>query len=397
MKPTNDERREAAESMREYGNQYRPFYGAAIGEAIGITCDSDKELWHRLADLIDPDNIPDNADENAHGLSGRCDRDALLALADEMEEFGNLPVKHPGVRVLHNDDFSRELGYARRIREAVNACEGDSDAPAAVDEVQTDTDAHMDGNEAAEGARTPSIEVFQWVKDHGGLDEVKRRVWASNELEAKLRSRERKIERLKKQLGYAEAKNAERRAGAKWLKEHGGLCAVRRRVRNADNRLIELCDALDVFVDDAWNDVMAELRKRLMPEGMEWPRFEDNEPVRIGDEVELLTGCITVEAVEFSRGKVCIKDAEDGDWNTSSYAMHPLKRPAPKVLDADGVEIRVGDRLYDTDTGCGRTVRAVNDNGTVEFEGYENRGWFVRFLTHRAPVLAADGRPLRKG
>ena len=49
------------------------------------------------------------------------DRDALLALADEMEEFGNLPVKHPGVRVLQNDDFSRELGYARRIREAVGA------------------------------------------------------------------------------------------------------------------------------------------------------------------------------------------------------------------------------------------------------------------------------------
>ena len=47
-----------------------------------------------------------------------CDRDALLALADEMEEFGNLPVKHPGIRVLQNDDFSRELGYARRIREA---------------------------------------------------------------------------------------------------------------------------------------------------------------------------------------------------------------------------------------------------------------------------------------
>ena len=53
--------------------------------------------------------------------SASVDRDALLALAEEMEEFGNLPVKHPGVRVLHNDDFSRELGYARRIREAVGA------------------------------------------------------------------------------------------------------------------------------------------------------------------------------------------------------------------------------------------------------------------------------------
>ena len=52
------------------------------------------------------------------------DREALLELAEEMEEFGNLPVKHPGVRVLHNDDFSRELGYARRIREALG--EGES-------------------------------------------------------------------------------------------------------------------------------------------------------------------------------------------------------------------------------------------------------------------------------
>ena len=52
------------------------------------------------------------------GYEPMPDVKALLALADEMEEFGNLPVKHLGVRVLHNDDFSRELGYARRIREA---------------------------------------------------------------------------------------------------------------------------------------------------------------------------------------------------------------------------------------------------------------------------------------
>ena len=60
-------------------------------------------------------------EREASRLSGGIDREALLELAEEMEEFGNLPVKHPGVRVLHNDDFSRELGYARRIREAVGA------------------------------------------------------------------------------------------------------------------------------------------------------------------------------------------------------------------------------------------------------------------------------------
>ena len=265
MKPTNDERREIAAKMREGVNEGRPFCGFAISDIIGVSYFKEVKCWNRLIGLIDPDNIPDNADGNARGLSGHCDRDALLDLADSMDGYARFCKEH-SIQVGSN----LVECYADCIREAVNACEGDSDAPMAGDDVQGGTDAHMDGNEAAEGARTPSIEVFQWVKDHGGLDEVKRRVWASNELEAKLRSRERKIERLKKQLGYAEAKNAERRAGAKWLKEHGGLCAVRRRVRNADNRLIELCDALDVFVDDAWNDVMAELRKRLMPEGMEW-------------------------------------------------------------------------------------------------------------------------------
>lgn len=84
-----------------------------------------------------------------------------------------------------------------------------------------------------------------------------------------------------------------------------------------------------------------------------WPHFEDGEPVWYGDEVANLSGAITVEAIEFSRGMVCVKDAEDGDWCTSIRALHPLKRPAPKVLDADGVEIEAGDTVY----GIGRTKR----------------------------------------
>lgn len=78
-----------------------------------------------------------------------------------------------------------------------------------------------------------------------------------------------------------------------------------------------------------------------------WPRFEDGEPVMIGDGVEPPThGAVSVEAIEFSRGKVCVKDAEDGDWSTSMFAMHPLKRPVQSVLDADGVEIKVGDTVW---------------------------------------------------
>lgn len=81
-----------------------------------------------------------------------------------------------------------------------------------------------------------------------------------------------------------------------------------------------------------------------------WPRYEDGEYVWFDDAVEAHHGgAVTVEAIEFSHGYVCVKDAEDGDWDTSMYAMHPLKRPVPKVLDADGVEIKFGDTVWDGD------------------------------------------------
>ena len=50
-----------------------------------------------------------------------CDRDALLELADELDRVGYNDW-------MYNDKWQPEE-IARRIREAVNACEGDSDAP----------------------------------------------------------------------------------------------------------------------------------------------------------------------------------------------------------------------------------------------------------------------------
>ena len=74
---SNNERREVAAKIR--GNAYgRPFYGTLVANIAGADPVDDEACWKRLADLIDPDNIPDNTDENAHGLSGHCDRDALL-------------------------------------------------------------------------------------------------------------------------------------------------------------------------------------------------------------------------------------------------------------------------------------------------------------------------------
>ena len=186
-----------------------------------------------------------------------------------------------------------------------------------------------------------------------------------------------------------------------WVRAYGGLDLVKAFVRQAEMEhgyLLKIAHALGTSIYDGSDNadaLLEKLEKRLMPEGYEWPRYESGEPLRYkdryiqdGDESE-------VWHVDFdSYGDVTILNS---DYSKCSLDKgERVKRPS-KVLDADGVEIRVGDKLYDTDTGCGRTVRAINAIGTVEFEGYEDRGWFTRFLTHRAPVFAADVRPLHEG
>ena len=80
--------------------------------------------------------------------------------------------------------------------------------------------------------------------------------------------------------------------------------------------------------------------------------------------------------------------------------------PAPKVLDADGAEIREGDTVWRTDTGreywvaAGKEAKITPDAVTIRLKTNNDCGdeeVKPSQLTHRAPVLAADGRPLREG
>ena len=85
-----------------------------------------------------------------------------------------------------------------------------------------------------------------------------------------------------------------------------------------------------------------------------WPRYEDGEPVMIGDGVDGLGG----EIIE-----VYIAENAAAIWNNSANHMHlspgeRVKRPAPEVLDADGVEIKVGDTVWDDD-GVEMTVMSL--------------------------------------
>ncbi len=132
--------------------------------------------------------------------------------------------------------------------------------------------------------------------------------------------------KLRVELGRAKgcatgwAKKAAKRLG------HIAECESALAKRN--ERIAELEKQVAVLRAEIANAEVPTKRERQII-GM-WPRFEDGEYVWFGDAVEAHHGgAITVEAIEFSHGDVCVKDAEDGDWDTSMYAMRPLKRHAP--------------------------------------------------------------------
>lgn len=90
--------------------------------------------------------------------------------------------------------------------------------------------------------------------------------------------------------------------------------------------------------------------ERALPEGVEWPRFEDGELVKIGDEVDFDGVTANVHGVTMRADTInlLVDGAEVVGVIRCSYG-ELVKRPTPKVLDADGVEIRVSDTVYGDD------------------------------------------------
>lgn len=129
------------------------------------------------------------------------------------------------------------------------------------------------------------------------------------------------------------------------------------------------------------------------------PRFEDGEPVQFGDEVELhykAGGCDKgrIQAFRVNRGPVWMLSFVGYDYERLyryDSEADVLKRPAPKVLDADGVEIKVGDTVWHIESpelqmtvdnfqavyGPDMTVNCAFDGDIYNFN--------PKNLTHREP------------
>lgn len=193
----------------------------------------------------------------------------------------------------------------------------------------------------------------------------------------------------------------EDRKAIAWVREHGGLDAVKASAHQGamgHGCLLKVAEMLGTSIYDGSDNADAlldKLRKRLMPDGMEWPRFEDSEPVRFGDEFVDCNGDTgVVYTVKFGKHAFRVRSIE-GNVIAFEHGDR-VKRPAPKVVDADGVEIKPGDTVYWM--GCEHHVSLVDEpRGKVRIV-YENAGRWVEpgALTHEQPDtwerLEADAR-----
>ena len=148
-----------------------------------------------------------------------------------------------------------------------------------------------------------------------------------------------------------------------------------RAIAEKDTENVTTVSAYDLLPEDERKAItwvrehggLDEVEKRIMPEGMEWPRFEDGEPVRLGEhwEEDGFDESVTrIDSIEF---------ADDGVRFENEYhevfCRHGerVKRPEPKVLDADGVPIKKGDTVWHKATGAKYRV--------FRFSAIENCVW----------------------
>ena len=134
--------------------------------------------------------------------------------------------------------------------------------------------------------------------------------------------------------------------------------------------------------------------ERALPDDMKWPRFEDGGLVRIGDELEFEGKTMLVcDATFYADGWALWCDREDMSGRLYGKYGERVKRPVLKVLDADGVPIKVDDTVYFVD-GDARplTVERIDANGGEPAVDLVYAGQILRWhsanpkkLTHERP------------
>ena len=132
----------------------------------------------------------------------------------------------------------------------------------------------------------------------------------------------------------------EDREAAEWVREHGGL----EHLKNSLSALELLAEGIEidtglVIYDESPKErfvaLRNEVRSRLMPPGMEWPRFEDDAPVVFGERAMGFThkpAFVIDHVTLFADGEATVcAEADHGSGKVENFVrVHPgerVKRP----------------------------------------------------------------------
>lgn len=163
----------------------------------------------------------------------------------------------------------------------------------------------------------------------------------------------------------------EKQGAAEWLRDKAQSIRRAKRFGCKEFMAIEFGESCDGRrCADCYADMFERIADRIdaeraLPNGMEWPRFEDGELLKMGDEVEFEGETMRVSFVSFyADGWSFHCEREGFDGRLSGSYGERVKRPAPEVLDADGVPIKVGDTVYLRSNGReGKVVGFYEDKG----------------------------------
>lgn len=179
-------------------------------------------------------------------------------------------------------------------------------------------------------------------------------------------------QRIRDAVDGAPEPDAEREAAADWVAEQGGLDEIKHHYAFMTEQVakhVGIERGADEPEHVTIGRILGELGKRLMPLGMEWPRFEDGERVGIGDayasrghEQFPTIQCIAFNAAGFYFNGSKPKSKRYGYGDR-------VKRPEPEVLGADGLPIKVGDTVYDNVLGLGFKVASYDDTYLTSING----------------------------
>ena len=196
-------------------------------------------------------------------------------------------------------------------------------------------------------------DAIAWVREHGGLDYVKKE-WRSRVPYDRYEARRQRL------LGHiAECETA--------------LGRRRRRIEELGHRVSDLTTE------------NAELRKRAMPEGCEWPTVDGR---KVDFKTPYQPSLGVLEAVSIYNNGACEVMSHDG-------IIKPVSEIHVVVPAADGEPLEVGQTVWDgKGNGPYRVERVSGDDVFIEGRDIPYCGGD---FTHQRPVLDADGVPIKKG